>query len=146
VPTEFSRTDQRQRRGNLRIFFGASVGVGKTYKMLECARDTRAAGIDVVIGYVETHGRIETERLMAGLERLPSLDVSYRHIIRQEFDLDGYRHLAGRSRPVRTAQGWAQCPGRPGRGAETATATTVAGTTSCPGNICRANCARTAED
>ena len=88
APTEFSRTDQRQRRGNLRIFFGASVGVGKTYKMLECARDTRAAGIDVVVGYVETHGRIETERLMAGLERLPSLDVSYRHIIRQEFDLD----------------------------------------------------------
>ena len=88
VATELSPTDQRQRRGNLRIFFGASVGVGKTYKMLECARDAHAAGIDVVIGYVETHGRIETERLMAGLERLPSLEVNYRHIIRQEFDLD----------------------------------------------------------
>ena len=88
VPAEFGRTDQRQRRGNLRIFFGASVGVGKTYKMLECAREARAAGIDVVIGYVETHGRIETERLVAGLERLPSLEVNYRHIIRQEFDLD----------------------------------------------------------
>jgi two-component system sensor histidine kinase KdpD len=86
--TELRRTDQRERRGNLRIFFGASVGVGKTYKMLECARDARAAGTDVVIGYVETHGRIETERLMAGLERLPSLDVNYRNIIRQEFDLD----------------------------------------------------------
>ena len=88
VPTEFGRTDQRRRRGNLRIFFGASVGVGKTYKMLECAREALAAGIDVVIGYVETHGRIETERLVAGLERLPSLEVNYRHIIRQEFDLD----------------------------------------------------------
>jgi two-component system sensor histidine kinase KdpD len=88
VPTEVSRTDRRQRRGNLRIFFGASVGVGKTYKMLECARDANAAGIDVVIGYVETHGRIETERLMAGLERLPPLNVYYRHIIRQDFDLD----------------------------------------------------------
>ena len=86
--TEMRRTDQRDRRGNLRIFFGASVGVGKTYKMLECARDARAAGTEVVIGYVETHGRIETERLVAGLERLPPLDVDYRHIIRQEFDLD----------------------------------------------------------
>jgi two-component system sensor histidine kinase KdpD len=86
--TELRRTDPRERRGNLRIFFGASVGVGKTYKMLECARDAHAAGIDVVIGYVETHGRTETERLMAGLERLPPLDVNYRHIIRQEFDLD----------------------------------------------------------
>jgi two-component system, OmpR family, sensor histidine kinase KdpD len=88
LPSEFSRNGQRQRRGNLRIFFGASVGVGKTYKMLECARDARAAGTDVVIGYVETHGRIETERLMTRLERLPSLNVNYRHIIRQEFDLD----------------------------------------------------------
>ena len=80
--------DQRQRRGNLRIFFGASAGVGKTYKMLECARDAHATGIDVVIGFIETHGRSETERLAAGLERLPSLDVCYRHIIRQDFDLD----------------------------------------------------------
>jgi two-component system, OmpR family, sensor histidine kinase KdpD len=86
--TEFRRADRRERRGNLRIFFGASAGVGKTYKMLECARDARAAGTDVVIGYAETHGRIETERLMAGLERLPALDVNYRHIIRPEFDLD----------------------------------------------------------
>lgn len=86
--TELRRTDQRERRGNLRIFFGASVGVGKTYKMLESARDARAAGTEVVIGYVETHGRIETERLTSGLERIPTLDINYRHIIRQEFDLD----------------------------------------------------------
>jgi two-component system, OmpR family, sensor histidine kinase KdpD len=79
---------QRERRGKLKIFFGASVGVGKTYKMLESARDARTAGIDLVAGYVETHGRIETERLVAGLERLPSLDVCYRNIIRHELDLD----------------------------------------------------------
>ena len=88
VSTELSRAHRRGRRGKLRIFFGASVGVGKTYKMLECARDARAAGIDVVVGYVETHGRSATERLMAGLERLPLLHVSYRHILRQDFDLD----------------------------------------------------------
>jgi two-component system sensor histidine kinase KdpD len=86
--TEPSRDDRRERRGRLKIFFGASVGVGKTYTMLESARGARAAGIDVVAGYVETHGRIETERLVEGLERLPSLDVCYRRIIRNEFDLD----------------------------------------------------------
>jgi len=56
--------------------------------MLESARGARAAGIDVVAGYVETHDRIETERLLAGLERLPPLEVCYRRIIRHEFDLD----------------------------------------------------------
>jgi two-component system, OmpR family, sensor histidine kinase KdpD len=87
-PTELNGDKRREHRGRLKIFFGASVGVGKTYTMLESARGARAAGIDVVAGHIETHGRIETERLVAGLERLPSLDVCYRRIIRQEFDLD----------------------------------------------------------
>jgi K+-sensing histidine kinase KdpD len=77
-----------ERRGRLEIFFGASVGVGKTYAMLESARGALAAGVDVVVGYVETHGRIETERLVGDLERLKALDVCYRRIIRYEFDLD----------------------------------------------------------
>src|SRR5579862_2916505 len=80
--------EARASRGRLRIFFGASAGVGKTYAMLEAARGIRAAGTDVVIGYIEPHGRIETERLMEGLERLPTLAVRYRGILRQEFDLD----------------------------------------------------------
>lgn len=75
-------------RGRLKIFFGASVGVGKTYAMLESACGARAAGIDVVAGYVEMQERPETERLMTGLERIPTLDVCYRRIFRQEFDLD----------------------------------------------------------
>ena len=78
----------RARRGRLRIFFGASAGVGKTYAMLEAARGVRAGGTDVVVGYVEPHGRVETERLLEGLERLPPLPVDYRGIVRQEFDLD----------------------------------------------------------
>jgi two-component system sensor histidine kinase KdpD len=86
--SEPNEDDPRQRRGRLKIFFGASVGVGKTYAMLESARGARAAGIDVVAGHVETHGRLETERLVEGLERLPSLDVCYRRIFRQEFNLD----------------------------------------------------------
>ena len=80
--------EARARRGRLRIFFGASAGVGKTYAMLEAARSAKAGGTEVVIGYIEPHGRIETERLMEGIERLPTLPVRYRDIVRQEFDLD----------------------------------------------------------
>ena len=80
--------EARAKRGRLRIFFGASAGVGKTYAMLEAARGLRAGGTDVVVGYVEPHGRVETERLLEGLERLPTLPIAYRGIVRQEFDLD----------------------------------------------------------
>ena len=86
--------EARARRGRLRIFFGASAGVGKTYAMLEAARTARAAGRDLVVGYVQPHGRMETERLMDGLEQLPTLPVRYRSLVRQEFDLD--RALARR--------------------------------------------------
>src|SRR6267378_3444369 len=80
--------EARAKRGRLRVFFGASAGVGKTYAMLEAARGMKASGIDVVVGYVEPHGRVETERLLEGLERLPTLPVSYRGLVRQDFDLD----------------------------------------------------------
>lgn len=80
--------EAKARRGKLRIFFGGSAGVGKTYSMLEAAHNARASGIDLVVGYVEPHGRIETERLLDGLEQLPSLPVRYRGITRGEFDLD----------------------------------------------------------
>src|SRR5580692_6731933 len=80
--------EARAKRGHLRIFFGASAGVGKTYAMLESARTVRAAGTDVVLGYVEPHGRLETERLTEGFQRLPTLTVRYRDLVRAEFDLD----------------------------------------------------------
>jgi two-component system sensor histidine kinase KdpD len=80
--------EARAKRGHLRIFFGASAGVGKTYAMLEAARSVKASGTDVVLGYVEPHGRAETERLTEGLERLPTRTVRYRDIARAEFDLD----------------------------------------------------------
>src|SRR5580700_9466788 len=80
--------EARAKRGRLRVFFGASAGVGKTYAMLEAARGARSSGSDVVVGYVEPHGRVETERLLAGLEQLPYLEVRYRGIVRREFDLD----------------------------------------------------------
>src|ERR1700728_2705364 len=80
--------EARAARGRLRIFFGASAGVGKTFAMLEAEHNIRDSGIDVVGGYVEPHGRVDTERLLDGLERLPTLPVTYRGIVRQEFDLD----------------------------------------------------------
>lgn len=80
--------EARAARGRLRVFFGSSAGVGKTYAMLEAAQAARANGVDVVVGYVEPHGRAETERLLEGLERLPTLAVRYRGIVRQELDLD----------------------------------------------------------
>jgi two-component system sensor histidine kinase KdpD len=85
---DVQREAVRARRGRLRIFIGASAGVGKTYSMLEAARAARSAGADVVVGYVEPHGRSETERLLEGLEQLPFLEVRYRGITRREFDLD----------------------------------------------------------
>jgi two-component system sensor histidine kinase KdpD len=81
--------EARATRGRLRIFFGSSAGVGKTYAMLEAARNVHAAKTsEVVVGYVEPHGRVDTERLLEGLEILPTLPVKYRGIVRKEFDLD----------------------------------------------------------
>jgi two-component system, OmpR family, sensor histidine kinase KdpD len=75
-------------RGKLEVFFGAAAGVGKTYAMLEAARARLAAGVDVVIGWVDTHGRAETEALLPGLEHLPPRTVEYRGTTLREFDLD----------------------------------------------------------
>jgi len=82
------REEAKAKRGKLKIFFGATAGVGKTYQMLEEARVLKARGIDVVVGYVEPHGRAETERLLEGLEQLPFLQVAYRGATLREFDLD----------------------------------------------------------
>ena len=79
--------EARARRGKLRIFFGATAGVGKTFSMLSAAHAVRLT-TEIVVGYVEPHGRAETENLIAGLERLPTLPVEYRGMVRQEFHLD----------------------------------------------------------
>ncbi|HJV93112.1 MAG TPA: two-component system sensor histidine kinase KdpD, partial [Azonexus sp.] len=79
----------KARRGKLKIFFGASAGVGKTYAMLGAARQQLLAGVDVVIGIVETHGRMETEVMADGLECLLLRDIPYRDRVLKEFDLDG---------------------------------------------------------
>ena len=78
----------RERRGQLTIFFGANAGVGKSYAMLEAAQRRRREGADVVVGYVELHGREETERLLVGLEQLPPLQMQFGGTERREFNLD----------------------------------------------------------
>ena len=75
-------------RGKLKIFFGASPGVGKTYGMLLEARRLRAEGLDVVVGVIETHGRSDTAALLEGLEVLPRKRVEHRGRVLEEFDLD----------------------------------------------------------
>ena len=68
---EASDEHRHDRRGHLKIFFGYSAGVGKTYAMLTAAQAARRRGVDVVAGYVEPHARPETSALLAGLERIP---------------------------------------------------------------------------
>ena len=80
--------DSKARRGKLKVFFGANAGVGKTYAMLEEARRRKQEGVDVVVGYVELHGRLETERLLEGLEHLATLSVRQAGVERPEFYLD----------------------------------------------------------
>jgi two-component system sensor histidine kinase KdpD len=80
--------EAQAQRGKLKIFFGACAGVGKTYAMLSSARSQKQQGLDVVIGVVETHGRAETEALIAGIERLPAKVIIYRDRALEEFDLD----------------------------------------------------------
>jgi len=81
--------EARAARGKLKIFFGASAGVGKTYAMLSTARQQAKQGVDVVVGVAETHGRKETEALLEGLQRLPLREVRHRGRLLTEFDLDG---------------------------------------------------------
>ena len=80
--------EARALRGKLKIFFGAAAGVGKTFAMLDAARQLRAQGLDVVVGLVETHGRSETAALLEGLEILPLREVEHRGRRLREFDLD----------------------------------------------------------
>ncbi|WP_425059400.1 Sensor protein KdpD [Sporomusa carbonis] len=79
---------QRENRGKLTVFLGAAAGVGKTYTMLEAAHQRLQEGFDVAIGWVETHGRQETERLVEGLPRIPACLIEYRGKRLPEMDID----------------------------------------------------------
>jgi two-component system, OmpR family, sensor histidine kinase KdpD len=89
-PEALLETARREdsRAGRLKIFVGAAPGVGKTYEMLQSAHARLKAGVDVVVGVVETHGRAETEALLHGLEVLPRKRLEYKDQALDEMDLD----------------------------------------------------------
>lgn len=83
------RADEAKARlGRLKIFFGMCPGVGKTYAMLQAARQRQAEGVEVLIGVVETHGRKEAQALLVGLPIVPRARIDYRGITIEEMDLD----------------------------------------------------------
>jgi two-component system sensor histidine kinase KdpD len=82
------REEEKERKGKLKIFFGMCAGVGKTYSMLQAAQAEKLKGIDVVIGYVETHNRKETAELVEGLPLIPRKQLHYKGTHLQEMDLD----------------------------------------------------------
>lgn len=96
MPIENLRSERQDRelvssavqRGTLKVYVGAAGGVGKTYRMLQEAHRLRAAGRDVVLGFIETHGRAETAALVEGLETTPVRDVPYRGLTIKEMDVD----------------------------------------------------------
>jgi two-component system, OmpR family, sensor histidine kinase KdpD len=82
------KEEEKEKKGKLKIFFGMCAGVGKTYDMLRDAQVANAKGLDVVIGYVETHKRAETEALLVGLPLIPRKQIEYRGTLLEEMDLD----------------------------------------------------------
>jgi len=87
-PEDFLELVERTRFGRLKIYLGYAAGVGKTYQMLLEAHTMKKRGVDVVLGYIEPHGREDTIRLIEGLETIPRKKIEYRGIMIEEMDLD----------------------------------------------------------
>jgi two-component system sensor histidine kinase KdpD len=86
-PESFLKLIEKSRRGKLKIYIGHAAGVGKTYQMLEDAHLLKARGVDVVVGYVETHGRAETADKLGDLEVIPRRKIAYKGKELDEMDL-----------------------------------------------------------
>lgn len=82
------KVEESKTRGKLKVFLGMAAGVGKTYAMLDAARLRKREGVDVVVGYVETHRRAETDALVSGLEVIPRRRSEYRGATLEEMDVD----------------------------------------------------------
>ena len=85
---DFLELVQKSKRGRLKLYIGFAAGVGKTYRMLEEAHALKKRGVDVVIGFIETHGRVETAALVDGLESVPLRQVEYRGVVIEEMSLN----------------------------------------------------------
>jgi two-component system sensor histidine kinase KdpD len=86
-PEDFLEILRKSRRGRLKLYIGFAAGVGKTYRMLEEAHALKKRGVNVVVGFVETHGRADTARLIEGLEVVPRQRIEYRGVTVEEMDL-----------------------------------------------------------
>jgi len=80
--------EEQARRARLRIYLGAAPGVGKTYQILEDAHHLKRQGVDIVVAFVEPHGRAETEAMIGGLERVPLRRVEYKGVVLEEMDVE----------------------------------------------------------
>jgi len=88
TPESLLARQEQARRARLRIYIGAAPGVGKTYQILEDAHQLKKKGLDIVIGFIEPHGRAETEALIGDLERVPLNRIEYRGVTLEEMDVD----------------------------------------------------------
>jgi two-component system sensor histidine kinase KdpD len=86
--SEFVELLKSRERGKLKVYIGSAAGVGKTYRMLQEAHDLRRRGIDVVVGFVETHGRAETASQISDMEVIPRRQIAYRGVTLEEMDVD----------------------------------------------------------
>ncbi|QGQ44767.1 KdpD-like non-kinase potassium sensor [Metabacillus sediminilitoris] len=89
TPEEILKEIQDESRGKLKLYIGAAPGVGKTYKMLQDAHDLVSEGFDVVIGLIETHGRVETEKQIKNLEHVPLKEITYKNKMFFELNVEG---------------------------------------------------------
>jgi two-component system sensor histidine kinase KdpD len=87
-PEHFLTLIRQQQRGRLKVYLGFAAGVGKTYEMLQEGQRLKRRGVDVVIGFVETHGRAETHGQIGDLEQVPRRRIEYRGVVLEEMDLD----------------------------------------------------------
>jgi two-component system sensor histidine kinase KdpD len=85
---DFLELVERSKRGRLKLYIGFAAGVGKTYRMLEEAHALGKRGVDIVVGFVETHGRAETQALIEGLEVIPRRQIEYRGVVIEEMSLN----------------------------------------------------------
>src|SRR5437016_2238542 len=88
APEHFLALIRQQQRGRLKVYLGFAAGVGKTYEMLQEGHRLKRRGVDVVLGFVETHGRAETAAQVVDLEQVPRRRVEYRGVVLEEMDVD----------------------------------------------------------
>ena len=88
TPEQFLQLIRRQERGRLKVYLGSAAGVGKTYAMLREGHRLKQQGVDVVVGFVETHGRAETAEQIGDLEVIPPRTIEYRGVTLREMDVD----------------------------------------------------------